>query len=294
MVGRSLFHQRSLEGHLLGRASHHFRQATRISFAKITEPLEVPQLLSLQTDSFDWLIGNENWQDDRSRPARTAGEDVSEKSGLTEIFEEISPIEDFSETMSLSFENPVFYDPKYTVDECKEKDFTYSAPLYVSAEFTNNDTGEIKGQTVFMGDFPLMTPKGTFVINGTERVVVSQLVRSPGVYFERTADKTSDKDIYTAKLIPSRGAWLEFEIDKRDMVGVRLDRKRKQNVTVLLKALAGRRRGHRRGLRLRGRDGRAPPVRVDPADRGEGPHPGSRRRAARHLPQAAPGRAADA
>ena len=168
---------------------------------------------------------------------RGEGEDVSSKSGLQEIFEEISPIEDFSETMSLSFENPVFYDPKYTVDECKEKDFTYSAPLYVSAEFTNNDTGEIKGQTVFMGDFPLMTDKGTFIINGTERVVVSQLVRSPGVYFERTADKTSDKDIYTAKLIPSRGAWLEFEIDKRDMVGVRLDRKRKQNVTVLLKAL---------------------------------------------------------
>ena len=111
---------------------------------------------------------------------RGEGEDVSSKSGLQEIFEEISPIEDFSETMSLSFENPVFYDPKYTVDECKEKDFTYSAPLYVSAEFTNNDTGEIKGQTVFMGDFPLMTPKGTFVINGTERVVVSQLVRSPG------------------------------------------------------------------------------------------------------------------
>ena len=170
--------------------------------------------------------------------------------------------------MSLSFENPVFYDPKYTVDECKEKDFTYSAPLYVSAEFTNNDTGEIKGQTVFMGDFPLMTDKGTFIINGTERVVVSQLVRSPGVYFERTADKTSDKDIYTAKLIPSRGAWLEFEIDKRDMVGVRLDRKRKQNVTVLLKALgmavaediAAR-------SRLRGREGEAPRVRVDPAHR---------------------------
>jgi len=208
----------------------------RISFAKIHEPLEVPQLLSLQTDSFDWLVGNEKWQQSvESRLA--AGEDVSRKSGLQEIFEEISPIEDFSETMSLSFENPVFYDPKYSVEECKEKDFTYSAPLYVSAEFTNNETGEIKGQTVFMGDFPLMTPKGTFIINGTERVVVSQLVRSPGVYFERTADKTSDKDIFTTKLIPSRGAWLEFEIDKRDMVGVRLDRKRKQNVTVLLKAL---------------------------------------------------------
>ena len=208
----------------------------RISFAKIAEPLEVPQLLSLQTDSFDWLVGNDKWNAVVER-RRSEGEDVSEKSGLQEIFEEISPIEDFSETMSLSFENPVFYDPKYTVDECKEKDFTYSAPLYVSAEFTNNDTGEIKGQTVFMGDFPLMTPKGTFVINGTERVVVSQLVRSPGVYFERTPDKTSDKDIYTAKVIPSRGAWLEFEVDKRDLVGVRLDRKRKQSVTVLLKAL---------------------------------------------------------
>ncbi|MEZ0577948.1 DNA-directed RNA polymerase subunit beta [Nocardioides sp. MH1] len=209
---------------------------SRISFAKISEPLELPQLLSLQTDSFDWLVGNEAHQG-RVAARRAAGEDVSDKSGLTEIFEEISPIEDFSETMSLSFENPVFYDPKYTVDECKEKDLTYSAPLYVSAEFTNNETGEIKGQTVFMGDFPLMTPKGTFVINGTERVVVSQLVRSPGVYFERSADKTSDKDIFTAKMIPSRGAWLEFEIDKRDLVGVRLDRKRKQNVTVLLKAL---------------------------------------------------------
>ncbi|TWH01996.1 DNA-directed RNA polymerase subunit beta [Nocardioides sp. J9] len=209
---------------------------SRISFAKIQQPLELPQLLSLQTDSFDWLVGNEAHQA-RIQARIDAGEDATFKSGLEEIFEEISPIEDFSETMSLSFENPVFYDPKYTVDECKEKDLTYSAPLYVSAEFTNNETGEIKGQTVFMGDFPLMTPKGTFVINGTERVVVSQLVRSPGVYFERSADKTSDKDIYTAKLIPSRGAWLEFEIDKRDMVGVRLDRKRKQNVTVLLKAL---------------------------------------------------------
>jgi DNA-directed RNA polymerase subunit beta len=208
----------------------------RISFAKISEPLEVPKLLDLQTKSFDWLVGNEDWQAQVQRRL-DAGEDVSLKSGLEEIFEEISPIEDFSGTMSLSFENPVFYDPKNSVDECKEKDFTYSAPLYVSAEFTNNETGEIKGQTVFMGDFPLMTDKGTFVINGTERVVVSQLVRSPGVYFERAADKTSDKDIFTAKIIPSRGAWLEFEVDKRDMVGVRLDRKRKQNVTVLLKAL---------------------------------------------------------
>ena len=218
------------------KASSNSLSPRRISFAKIDEPLEVPQLLALQTTSFDWLVGNERWHEAVNRRLEN-GEDVSQKSGLEEIFEEISPIQDFSDTMSLSFERPVFYDPKYTVEECKEKDFTYSAPLYVSAEFTNNDTGEIKGQTVFMGDFPLMTPKGTFVINGTERVVVSQLVRSPGVYFERAADKTSDKDIFTAKMIPSRGAWLEFEIDKRDLVGVRLDRKRKQNVTVLLKAL---------------------------------------------------------
>ncbi len=131
---------------------------SRISFAKITEPLELPQLLSLQTDSFDWLIGNEAHKS-RIEARIASGIDATFKSGLEEIFEEISPIEDFSETMSLSFENPVFYDPKYTVDECKEKDLTYSAPLYVSAEFTNNETGEIKGQTVFMGDFPLMTPK---------------------------------------------------------------------------------------------------------------------------------------
>ena len=264
----------------------------RISFAKITEPLEVPQLLALQTDSFDWLVGNEKWQSVVQRRL-DAGEDVSTKSGLPEIFEEISPIEDFSETMSLSFENPLFYDPKYTVEECKEKDFTYSAPLYVSAEFTNNDTGEIKGQTVFMGDFPLMTDKGTFIINGTERVVVSQLVRSPGVYFERAADKTSDKDIFTAKVIPSRGAWLEFEIDKRDMVGVRLDRKRKQNVTVLLKALqavaelTGEEYDYEATMaELRQYESIQLTEEKDNTE--------ARRRAARHLPQAPPGRAADA
>src|SRR5580765_1772159 len=229
----------SSEGHLLAARTTAENIPTapqRISFAKIKEALEVPKLLSLQTDSFNWLIGNEAWE--AQVAAREAnGEDVSRKSGLQEIFEEISPIEDFSETMSLSFENPVFYDPKYTVEECKEKDFTYSAPLYVSAEFTNNETGEIKGQTVFMGDFPLMTPKGTFIINGTERVVVSQLVRSPGVYFDRTLDKTSDVDVYGVKVIPSRGAWLKFDVDKRSTVGVRIDRKRRQPVTVLLKAL---------------------------------------------------------
>jgi DNA-directed RNA polymerase subunit beta len=208
----------------------------RVSFAKIREPLEVPNLLALQTESFDWLVGNQAWKD-RVAAQQAAGLEVPTTSGLEEIFEEISPIEDFSGSMSLTFRDHRFEPAKYSIDECKERDFTYAAPLFVTAEFTNNETGEIKSQTVFMGDFPLMTNKGTFIINGTERVVVSQLVRSPGVYFERSIDKTSDKDIFTTKVIPSRGAWLELEIDKRDLVGVRIDRKRKQNVTVLLKAL---------------------------------------------------------
>jgi len=209
----------------------------RLSFAKIREPLEVPDLLALQTESFDWLLGNERWQA-RVAAAKAEGRtDVPDRSGLEEIFEEISPIEDFSGSMSLSFRDHRFEETRKTIEACKERDQTYDAPLFVTAEFMNAQTGEIKSQTVFMGDFPLMTERGTFIINGTERVVVSQLVRSPGVYFERTPDKTSDKDIYTTKIIPSRGAWLEFEIDKRDMVGVRVDRKRKQSVTVLLKAL---------------------------------------------------------
>ncbi|WP_026549128.1 DNA-directed RNA polymerase subunit beta [Arthrobacter sp. Br18] len=211
--------------------------APRLSFAKIHEPLDVPNLLALQTDSFDWLVGNERWKARVEEALEKGLQGVATSSGLADIFEEISPIEDFQGTMSLSFSEPEFADPKYTMAECKDRDATYSAPLYVKAEFMNNNTGEIKQQTVFMGDFPLMTEKGTFVINGTERVVVSQLVRSPGAYFERTADKTSDKDIFSAKIIPSRGAWFELEIDKRDQVGVRLDRKRKQSVTVLLKAL---------------------------------------------------------
>ena len=211
--------------------------AGRLSFAKIHEPLDVPELLALQIDSFDRLVGNERWAA-RVEEARQKGiKGVADTSGLADIFEEMSPIEDFQGTMSLSFSEPEFADPKMPVSECKERDTTYAAPLYVKAEFMNHNTGEIKQQTVFMGDFPLMTDRGTFIINGTERVVVSQLVRSPGAYFERSPDKTSDKDIYTAKVIPSRGAWFELEIDKRDQVGVRLDRKRKQPVTALLKAL---------------------------------------------------------
>ncbi|WP_375389479.1 DNA-directed RNA polymerase subunit beta, partial [uncultured Amnibacterium sp.] len=213
------------------------RGASRLSFAKITDTLTVPDLLALQTESFDWLVGSDAWRT-RVEEAQAAGRtDLPAQSGLEEIFEEISPIEDLSETMQLSFTNPFLEEKKYTLEECKERGKTYAAPLYVEAEFMNHLTGEIKTQTVFMGDFPLMTDKGTFIINGTERVVVSQLVRSPGVYFERQQEKTSDKDVYSARIIPSRGAWLEFEIDKRDQVGVRIDRKRKQSVTVFLKAL---------------------------------------------------------
>jgi DNA-directed RNA polymerase subunit beta len=205
---------------------------TRVSFAKIYEPLEVPDLLDLQTQSFEWLVGDEAWFERRVE----AGEE-NPVGGLEEVLSEISPIEDFSGSMSLSFSDPRFDETKAPVEECKDKDMTYAAPLFVTAEFTNNSTGEIKSQTVFMGDFPVMTDKGTFIINGTERVVVSQLVRSPGVYFDHNIDKATDKDVYSVKVIPSRGAWLEFDVDKRDTVGVRIDRKRRQPVTVLLKAL---------------------------------------------------------
>ena len=272
----------------------------RVSFAKIAEPLEVPDLLALQANSFDWLVGNDDWQGRVAQAKEEGRTDVSTKSGLEEIFEEISPIEDFSGTMSLSFRDHRFEPPKNTVEECKERDFTYAAPLFVTAEFMNNETGEIKSQTVFMGDFPLMTDKGTFIVNGTERVVVSQLVRSPGVYFERSIDKTSDKDIFTSKVIPSRGAWLEFEIDKRDMVGVRLDRKRKQSVTVLLKALRAKYEDDiAKGKSVPEWDYDATIAELSQYESfqltaGEGPHRWSRRRAARHLPQAASGRTPDA
>ena len=209
----------------------------RINFATIAEPMQVPNLLALQTESFDWLVGNERWRERVEAANAVRPGSLPEVSGLEEIFEEISPIEDFGQTMSLSFHDHRFEEPKYTADECKEKGQTYSAPLYVVADFDNFDTGEIKSQTVFMGDFPLMTERGTFIINGTERVVVSQLVRSPGVYFERGVEKGTDKLIYNAKVIPSRGAWLEFEVDKNDHVFVRIDRKRKQDITVFLLAL---------------------------------------------------------
>jgi len=191
------------------------RYRTRRSFAKIPDVMDVPNLIAIQTESFKKFVDE----------------------GLTNAFNDISPIESNTKEMCVEFGKHEFGEPKYSVDECKERDVSYQAPLFAEIRFINRETGEIKEQDVFMGDFPLMTPRGTFIINGTERVVVSQLVRSPGVYFSSERDKTSDKTIYNAKVIPSRGAWLEFETDKRDVLSVRIDRKRKQPATLLLRAL---------------------------------------------------------
>ncbi len=191
------------------------RYRNRRSFAKIPDVMDVPNLIAIQTESFKQFM----------------------EEGLANAFSDISPIESNTKDMCVEFGKYEFGEPKYSVDECKERDVSYQAPLSAEIRFINRETGEIKEQEVFMGDFPLMTPRGTFIINGTERVVVSQLVRSPGVYFSSERDKTSDKTIYNAKVIPSRGAWLEFETDKRDILSVRIDRKRKQPATLLLRAL---------------------------------------------------------
>ncbi len=222
------------------------RSTKRLSFAKVTEALEVPDLLTLQTESFDWLIGNPAWK----------SKSLSVRNGLEEIFAEISPIVDSANPaqapkMGISFEKPELYDPEYTPDECKVKGRSYTQPLYIKAEFTNYETGEIKSQTVFMGDFPVMTEKGTFVINGTERVVVSQLVRSPGVYFSQTTNTTGNLDVRNirAQIIPSRGSYLEFLTEwvkeerkpmaryGKPIVQVQVDRKTKVSATIFLKAL---------------------------------------------------------
>ena len=190
-------------------------QNSRLSFAKIPKVLDIPDLLIVQKDSFKWFI----------------------EEGLKEILDEISPIEDFSGRFSLEFLNHFFEEPLKSLEECKITDSTYSQPLYVTAQFLDRETGQIKQQTVFLGDFPIMSDTGTFIINGTERVIVSQLVRSPGVYFSQEIDKTSDKEIFIGKMIPGRGVWLEFDTDKRDTVGVRVDRKRRQHITAFLRAL---------------------------------------------------------
>ena len=194
-------------------STRHYRP--RRSFAKIPDVMDVPNLIAIQTESFKQFVDQ----------------------GLATAFADISPIESNNKDMCVEFGRHEFGEPKYSVDECKARDVSYQAPLFAEIRFINRETGEIKEQDVFMGDFPLMTPRGTFIINGTERVVVSQLVRSPGVYFSSERDKTSDKTIYNAKIIPSRGAWLEFETDKRDVLSVRIDRKRKQPATLLLRAL---------------------------------------------------------
>ena len=185
----------------------------RVSFGKIPEAMELPNLISVQRESF------ERFKDE----------------GLREAFKESSPIQSQNHVLEVTFGEHQFGDPAHTVEECREKDMTYQAPLLTDVRLTNKETGEIKEQLVFMGDFPMMTDQGTFIINGTERIVVSQLVRSPGVYYGSEMD--SGKQIYKAQIIPSRGAWLEFEVDKRDQLMVSIDRKRKQSATMFLRAL---------------------------------------------------------
>ena len=187
----------------------------RMSFSKIQETIEIPDLIEIQKDSYARLL----------------------KYGLREVFDDISPITDYSETLVLEFLNYRVLDtPKYDIEECKERDVNYAAPLKVEVRLINKETGEVNVQEVFMGDFPLMTPKGTFIINGAERVIVSQLVRSPGAYFSSAKDKTG-KDLFSSQVIPNRGAWLEFETDSNDILSVRIDRTRKLPATVLIRAM---------------------------------------------------------
>ncbi|MBQ2747659.1 MAG: DNA-directed RNA polymerase subunit beta, partial [Firmicutes bacterium] len=187
----------------------------RMTFSKINEVAEMPNLIQIQTDSYDWFV----------------------EEGLREVFEDISPIKDYADNLSLEFIDYSLTDsPKYEQEECKERDVTYAAPLKVKVRLVNKVTGEVKEQEVFMGDFPLMTEKGTFIYNGAERVVVTQLVRSPGPYFDKEIDK-SGKNLFFTTVIPNRGAWLEYETDSNEIISVRVDRTRKQPVTTLLRAL---------------------------------------------------------
>ena len=189
----------------------------RRSFARLQKPLDVPNLIDIQRRSFDWLVD-------------------AEGGGLRETIDDISPIEDYTGHLAVQFGEFHFDDPAASIEECREKDLTYSRPLTVTVAFINHETGEIREQSVFMGDFPWMTERGTFIINGTERVVVTQLVRSPGAYLMEPKDR--EKQVFTANLMPARGSWLELEIDKKGKVFVRIDRKRKLPVTVLLRAMA--------------------------------------------------------
>ncbi|MFD1039166.1 DNA-directed RNA polymerase subunit beta [Virgibacillus byunsanensis] len=199
---------------MTGQLVQYGRHRQRRSYARISEVLELPNLIEIQTASYEWFL----------------------EEGLKEMFKDISPIEDFTGNLSLEFVDYSLGEPKYPVDESKDRDVTYNAPLRVKVRLINNETGEVKEQEVFMGDFPLMTDTGTFVINGAERVIVSQLVRSPSVYFNEKIDKNGKRGV-TATVIPNRGAWLEFETDAKDVAYVRIDRTRKLPITVLLRAL---------------------------------------------------------
>ena len=187
---------------------------TRYSYARIKEIMEMPHLLDLQRNSYDWF----------------------KKEGLREIFKDISPIADFSGNLELFFENFTFGESKYSLEECKKRDGTYAAPVRVKVKLHNKAKGDVKEQEVFLGDFPIMTSTGTFIINGAERVIVSQLMRSPGSYYDRTIDQTG-KFIYSATVIPNRGAWIELETDNSAAISVRIDRTRKMPVTYFLRAL---------------------------------------------------------
>ncbi|MCI6369366.1 MAG: DNA-directed RNA polymerase subunit beta, partial [Limosilactobacillus reuteri] len=200
----------SLAGHLVKYGKHR----TRRSYSRIKEVLELPNLIEIQTDSYNWFM----------------------EKGLREMFDDIMPIDDFQGKLSLEFVDYQLLEPKYTVDEAREHDANYSAPLHVTLRLTNHETGEIKSQDVFFGDFPLMTDQGTFIINGAERVIVSQLVRSPGVYYSEENDKNGRPN-YGATFIPNRGAWLEYETDAKNVSYVRIDRTRKLPMTELIRAL---------------------------------------------------------
>ena len=199
-----------MAGHVVKYGKHRERR----SFARISEVLELPNLIEIQTDSYQWFLDE----------------------GLREMFEDILPIDDFQGNLSLEFVDYELKEPKYTVEEARAHDANYSAPLHVTLRLTNRETGEIKSQEVFFGDFPLMTEMGTFIINGAERVIVSQLVRSPGVYFHGKVDKNG-KEGFGSTVIPNRGAWLEMETDAKDISYVRIDRTRKIPLTVLVRAL---------------------------------------------------------
>ena len=238
---------------------------TRRTFARLEKVLEVPNLIAIQKKSFAWLVD-------------------TEKGGLRETIDDISPIEDYTGNLAVQFGEFIFDEPVASLDECREKDLTYARPLTVTVGFINRETGEIREQSVFMGDFPWMTERGTFVINGTERVVVTQLVRSPGAYLMEPKD--AEKQVFVGNLMPARGSWLELEIDKKGKVFVRIDRKRKLPVTVLLRAM-----GYESDEEILNLFDNSPL----PAQHDRGRHRGHAlrgRRADRAVQEAAPGRAA--